>query len=124
MALDRRSHLHQLESESITVMREVAAQFERPVLLFSGGKDSILMVRLAEKAFVVSGWRSYRVPPGHGDPEEACLNDVPIQNAPCAVKPVVISLPSATLQKKPCSDDERQANDYGCDLLHLVQPTS
>ncbi len=51
MALDRRSHLHQLESESIVLMREVAAQFERPILLFSGGKDSILMVRLAEKAF-------------------------------------------------------------------------
>jgi sulfate adenylyltransferase subunit 2 len=44
-------HLRQLESESIFVMREVAAQFERPVLLFSGGKDSILMVHLARKAF-------------------------------------------------------------------------
>lgn len=47
----RRSHLAQLESEAIYVMREVAAQFERPVLLFSGGKDSIVMVRLAQKAF-------------------------------------------------------------------------
>jgi sulfate adenylyltransferase subunit 2 len=47
----RRSHLAQLESEAIYVMREVAAQFERPVLLFSGGKDSIAMVRLAQKAF-------------------------------------------------------------------------
>jgi sulfate adenylyltransferase subunit 2 len=45
------SHLKQLESEAIFVMREVAAQFERPVLLFSGGKDSIVMVRLAQKAF-------------------------------------------------------------------------
>jgi sulfate adenylyltransferase subunit 2 len=51
MTLDRRSHLHQLESESILVMREVTAQFERPVLLFSGGKDSILLVHLARKAF-------------------------------------------------------------------------
>jgi sulfate adenylyltransferase subunit 2 len=40
-----------LESESIHIMREVAAEFERPVLLFSGGKDSICMLRLAEKAF-------------------------------------------------------------------------
>ena len=47
----RNSHLAQLESEAIFVMREVAAQFERPVLLFSGGKDSIVMVRLAQKAF-------------------------------------------------------------------------
>ncbi len=46
-----RSHLKQLESEAIFVMREVAAQFERPVLLFSGGKDSIVMAHLAYKAF-------------------------------------------------------------------------
>ncbi|HEY5866108.1 MAG TPA: sulfate adenylyltransferase subunit CysD, partial [Candidatus Tectomicrobia bacterium] len=46
-----RSHLQQLESEAIFLMREVAAQFERPVLLFSGGKDSIVMVHLAYKAF-------------------------------------------------------------------------
>jgi sulfate adenylyltransferase subunit 2 len=45
------SHLKQLEAESIYIMREVAAQFEKPVLLFSGGKDSITLVRLAEKAF-------------------------------------------------------------------------
>jgi len=45
------SHLKQLESEAIFMMREVAAQFERPALLFSGGKDSIVMVRLAQKAF-------------------------------------------------------------------------
>ena len=45
------NHLRELESESIHVMREVAAQFENPVLLFSGGKDSIVMVHLARKAF-------------------------------------------------------------------------
>lgn len=45
------SHLKELEDEGIYIMREVAAQFERPVLLFSGGKDSIVMVHLALKAF-------------------------------------------------------------------------
>ncbi|MEY5047352.1 MAG: sulfate adenylyltransferase subunit 2 [Bacteroidota bacterium] len=45
------THLKQLEAEAIHVMREVAAQFERPALLFSGGKDSIVLVRLAQKAF-------------------------------------------------------------------------
>jgi sulfate adenylyltransferase subunit 2 len=45
------THLAQLEHEAIFIMREVAAQFERPALLFSGGKDSIVMVRLAQKAF-------------------------------------------------------------------------
>lgn len=44
-------HLEELESESIYVLREVAAQFENPVMLFSGGKDSILMFHLARKAF-------------------------------------------------------------------------
>jgi sulfate adenylyltransferase subunit 2 len=47
----RLTHLRDLESEGIYVMREVAAQFERPVLLFSGGKDSIVLVHLARKAF-------------------------------------------------------------------------
>jgi sulfate adenylyltransferase subunit 2 len=47
----KRTHIQQLESEAIYVMREVAAQFERPVILFSGGKDSIVLVHLAKKAF-------------------------------------------------------------------------
>lgn len=45
------SHLEELEAESIYIMREVASQFENPALLFSGGKDSILMFHLAKKAF-------------------------------------------------------------------------
>jgi sulfate adenylyltransferase subunit 2 len=47
----RLSHLDELEAESIHIFREVAAEFEKPVLMFSGGKDSICMLRLAEKAF-------------------------------------------------------------------------
>jgi|SRR5690625_1157718 len=47
----RLSHLDELEAESIHIFREVAAEFERPVLMCSGGKDSIVMLRLAEKAF-------------------------------------------------------------------------
>ena len=45
------SHLRTLEAEAVHAMRETVAEFERPVLLFSGGKDSIVLLRLAEKAF-------------------------------------------------------------------------
>src|SRR5687768_17986229 len=45
------SQLDALEAESVFIFREVVAEFERPCLLFSGGKDSIVMLRIAEKAF-------------------------------------------------------------------------
>jgi sulfate adenylyltransferase subunit 2 len=51
VALPESGHLRDLESEAIFIVREVAAEFERPVLLFSGGKDSIVLLRIAEKAF-------------------------------------------------------------------------
>ena len=51
----KHEHLRQLESEAIYTLREVAGQFERPALLFSGGKDSIVLVHLAQKAFAPGG---------------------------------------------------------------------
>lgn len=75
------THLQQLEAEAIFIMREVAAQFERPVLLFSGGKDSIVMVRLAQKAF----WPAklpfplLHIDTGHNFPETIAFRDELVQ---------------------------------------------
>jgi sulfate adenylyltransferase subunit 2 len=65
------SHLDELEAEAIHIMREVAAERERPVLLFSGGKDSIVLLRLAEKAFRPAGFPFpiMHVDTGHNFPE-------------------------------------------------------
>ena len=49
--MPRQRHLKQLEAESIHIFREVAAEFERPVLLYSIGKDSSVLLHLARKAF-------------------------------------------------------------------------
>jgi sulfate adenylyltransferase subunit 2 len=67
----RRSHLRALEDESVHILRELAAERERPVLLFSGGKDSIVILRLAEKAFRPSRFPFplMHVDTGHNFPE-------------------------------------------------------
>src|SRR6202041_4106144 len=71
------SHLQTLEAESIHIFREVAAEFERPVLLFSGGKDSIVLLRLAEKAFRPGGFPFpvMHVDTGHNFPEAVEFRD-------------------------------------------------
>ena len=76
------SHLKDLESEGIYVMREVAAQFERPALLFSGGKDSIVMVHLALKAFYPSKipFPLMHIDTGHNFPETIVFRDKLVRN--------------------------------------------
>ena len=71
------THLKELESEAIFILREVAAQFEKPVLLFSGGKDSITLVRLAQKAFYPSKipFPFLHVDTGHNFPETIEFRD-------------------------------------------------
>jgi sulfate adenylyltransferase subunit 2 len=71
------NHLRELESEAIFVMREVAAQFETPVLLFSGGKDSILMTHLAKKAFFPARipFPLVHIDTGHNFPETIEFRD-------------------------------------------------
>ena len=71
------SHLAVLEAESIFIMREVAAEFERPVVLFSGGKDSIILLRIAEKAFRPQKFPFpvMHVDTGHNFPEVLAFRD-------------------------------------------------
>jgi len=71
------THLRTLEAEAVHVMREVAAEFEHPVLLFSGGKDSIVLLRLAEKAFRPGSFPFpvMHVDTGHNFPEALEFRD-------------------------------------------------
>jgi sulfate adenylyltransferase subunit 2 len=71
------SHLDALESESVHVFREVAGEFERPVILFSGGKDSIVMLHLALKAFAPAAvpFSLLHVDTGHNFPEVLDFRD-------------------------------------------------
>jgi sulfate adenylyltransferase subunit 2 len=80
------SQLRVLEAEAVHIMREVVAELERPVLLFSGGKDSIVLLRLAEKAFGVGGITSLPFPvlhvdTGHNFPEVIEFRDRRIAEA-------------------------------------------
>ena len=71
------THLEQLEAEAIFILRETAAQFERPGLLFSGGKDSIVMAHLAQKAFAPARvpFPFVHVDTGHNFPETIQFRD-------------------------------------------------
>jgi sulfate adenylyltransferase subunit 2 len=76
-------HLRVLEAEAVHIMREVVAELERPVLLFSGGKDSIVLLRLAEKAFdpVPLSFPVLHVDTGHNFPEVLEFRDRRIADA-------------------------------------------
>ena len=104
------SQLEVLEAESIHIMREVAAEFERPVLLFSGGKDSILMLALAERAF----WPA-RIPfpvmhvdTGHNFPEVLDYRDHRVAEA--GVKLVVASVQDSIDQGRVTEETGRWAS--------------
>jgi sulfate adenylyltransferase subunit 2 len=91
----RVSHLDALEAESIFVMREVVAEFERPVLLFSGGKDSIVMLRLAQKAFAPARipFPVMHVDTGHNFPEVLAYRDRRVSEL--GIQLIVASVPEA-----------------------------
>lgn len=89
-----------LEAESIFIMREVAAEFERPVLLFSGGKDSIVLLRLAEKAFWPARFPFpvLHIDTGHNFDEVIAFRDRRI--AELGARLIVASVPDAIAQGK------------------------
>jgi len=91
----RVSHLDALEAEGIFVMREVVAEFERPVLLFSGGKDSIVMLRLAEKAFAPGRipFPVMHIDTGHNFTEVLAFRDRRVDEL--GVQLIVASVPEA-----------------------------
>ncbi|HEX6684119.1 MAG TPA: sulfate adenylyltransferase subunit CysD [Candidatus Limnocylindrales bacterium] len=91
----RVSHLDALEAESVFVMREVVAEFERPVLLFSGGKDSIVMLRLAQKAFAPGRvpFPVMHVDTGHNFGEVISYRDARV--AELGLQLIVASVPEA-----------------------------
>jgi sulfate adenylyltransferase subunit 2 len=91
----RVSHLDALEAESVFIMREVVAEFERPVLLFSGGKDSIVMLRLAEKAFAPARipFPVMHVDTGHNFSEVLEFRDRRVEEL--GVQLIVASVPEA-----------------------------
>ncbi len=89
------SHLRELEAESIHIMREVAAEFENPALMFSGGKDSIVMLRLAEKAFHPAKipFPMLHVDTGHNFPEVLEFRDR--RSSQLGIKLIVASVQDA-----------------------------
>src|SRR5438876_9616388 len=88
----RRSHLRILEDEAVHILRELAAERERPCLLFSGGKDSILLLRLSEKAFRPAKFPFplMHVDTGHNFPETLDYRDRCV--AELGERPIVASV--------------------------------
>ncbi|MCG8453858.1 MAG: sulfate adenylyltransferase subunit 2 [Spirochaetales bacterium] len=97
-------HLSQLESEALYVLRETFAQFEKPVLLFSGGKDSVVLAHLAKKAFHPAPipFSFLHVDTGHNFPETLCFRDefLGVLGAKLIVRQVQDSLDAGTAHEE------------------------
>ena len=115
------SHLKELEAESIFVIREVAAQFDNPVLMFSGGKDSILMTYLAQKAFYPARipFPLLHVDTGHNFPEAIAFRDKLIKSL--GVKLIVGSVQEAIDQGKVTEEKGYNASRNGLQTAVLLE---
>jgi sulfate adenylyltransferase subunit 2 len=109
----RQSHLGQLENEAVYVIREAAAQFERPVLLFSGGKDSIVMVHLARKAFWPGRFPFplLHIDTGHNFPETLEYRDALVDDVGCELRVAYVqhSINTGRVKEEPGDNPSRNA---------------
>ena len=115
------NHLKELEAESIFIIREVAAQFEKPVLMFSGGKDSILMTYLAAKAFYPAKipFPLLHIDTGHNFPETIAFRDKMI--ADLGAKLIVGSVQEAIDQGKVVEEKGYNASRNGLQTAVLLE---
>ena len=105
-------HLDWLEAESVYIIREVAAECRNPALLFSGGKDSVVLLALARKAFQVAGrdiplpFPLLHIDTGHNYPEVIAFRDETVARyqARLIVGNVEDSIPSGTVVQRPEHD--------------------
>ena len=118
------THLKQLESEAIYILRETAAQFEKPVLLFSGGKDSIVMAYLAKKAFWPAKlpFPMMHVDTGHNFPETMAYRDRFIEDLGAEL--IVASVQEAIDQGKVVEETGANASRNTVSYTHLTLPTT
>jgi len=115
------THLKQLESEAIYILRETAAQFEKPVLLFSGGKDSIVMAYLAKKAFWPAKlpFPMMHVDTGHNFPETMEYRDRFIEDLGAEL--VVASVQKAIDEGKVIEETGPYASRNGLQTVALLE---
>ena len=113
-------HLDILENEAIHVMREVAAQFDRPALLFSGGKDSIIMVHLAEKAFFPGRipFPLIHIDTGHNFPETITFRDELVERT--GAKLIVGSVQASIDQGRVAEETGQEASRNALQTITLL----
>lgn len=114
------NHLKELEAESIFVIREVAAEFENPVLLFSGGKDSILVTHLARKAFFPAKipFALCHIDTGHNFPETIAFRDELVEEL--GVKLIVGSVQQSIDEGKAVEEKGFNASRNGLQTVTLL----
>jgi sulfate adenylyltransferase subunit 2 len=118
----RLSQLDELEAESIHIFREVAAEFEKPVLMFSGGKDSIVMMRLAEKAFYPAKlpFPVLQIDTGYDFPEVLATRDEWVERL--GVRLIVASVEQAIADRVVVDDGKTSRNRLQIGtLLHAIE---